>query len=364
MEVMKNTEVKIACFDAKNYDMEFLDRENKNYGYEIKYFPVRLSADTVELTKGYNTLCLFVNDAISAKVIDRIYENGVQLIAMRCAGYNNVDLHSAFKRVHVVRVPEYSPHAVAEHAAALILALNRKVHKAYNRVRDHNFSIAGLMGFDMYGKTAGIIGTGRIGKAMCEILHGFGMKILAYDLYPDSTLTLSCGVEYVELKELYRRSDIISIHCPLTKNNFHLINSDAVEQMKQGVILINTSRGQLLDTAALVDGLKNGRIGSAGLDVYEEESEYFFEDKSDEIMLDDLLARLTSFNNVIITSHQGFFTEEALANIAATTLRNIADYYENKPLKNEICYHCGENPCPKKNGNLTTCFQDEKNKNH
>ncbi|OGV51549.1 MAG: hydroxyacid dehydrogenase [Lentisphaerae bacterium GWF2_44_16] len=358
---IKKSEIKIAFFDAKTYDREFFDRENKNYGYEIKYFPVKLSADTAQLAKGYNTLCLFVNDDISSEVIDKIYENGTRLIVMRCAGYNNVDLKAAFKKVHVLRVPEYSPYAVAEHAAALILALNRKVHKAYNRVRDHNFSIAGLMGFDMHGKTAGVIGTGRIGKVMCEILRGFGMKLLAFDRYPDSAFASRCGVEYIELKELYRRSDIISIHCPLTKDNFHMIDADAISQMKPGVILINTSRGQLVDTAALVEGLKNEKIKAAGLDVYEEESEYFFEDKSDEIMVDDLLARLTSFSNVIITSHQGFFTEEALNNIAATTLQNVADYYSGNALKNEICYHCSESPCPKKTENKLSCFpRDEK----
>ena len=362
-EIIKNNEIKIAFFDAKTYDKDFFDRQNKNYGYEIKYFPVKLSADMAQLATGYNTLCLFVNDDISAEVIYKIHGSGIRLIVMRCASYNNVDLHAAFNKIHVLRVPEYSPHAVAEHAAALILALNRKVHKAYNRVRDNNFSIAGLMGFDMYGKTAGIIGTGRIGKIMCEILHGFGMKIIAYDRYPDSAFAARCGIEYLELNELYHRSDIISVHCPLTKDNFHMIDSDAISQMKSGVILINTSRGQLVNTAALVEGLKNGRIGAAGLDVYEEESEYFFEDKSDEIMVDDLLARLTSFNNVIISSHQGFFTREALENIAVTTLQNVADYYAGKPLKNEICYHCGESPCPKKYENKPSCFsRDETDK--
>ena len=356
MESSKNNKIKIAFFDAKIYDKDFFNRENENYGYEIKYFPVKLSADTAQLASGYNTICLFVNDDISAEVIDKIYENGVRLIIMRCAGYNNVDLHAAFNKIHVLRVPEYSPHAVAEHAAALILALNRKVHKAYNRVRDNNFSIAGLMGFDMHGKTAGIIGTGRIGRIMSEILRGFGMKIIAYDRYPDSTFGSSPGVEYLELDELYRRSDIISVHCPLTKDNFHMINSAAINQMKPGVTLINTSRGQLVDTAALVEGLKSGKVGAAGLDVYEEESDYFFEDKSDEIMVDDLLARLTSFNNVIITSHQAFFTREALESIAATSLKNVADYYSGEALGNEICYHCGEVPCPKKTENKGSCF--------
>ena len=355
-ESSKNNKIRIAFFDAKTYDKDFFNRENENYGYEIKYFPVKLSADTAQLASGYNTICLFVNDDISAEVIDKIYENGVRLIIMRCAGYNNVDLHAAFNKIHILRVPEYSPHAVAEHAAALILALNRKVHKAYNRVRDNNFSIAGLMGFDMHGKTAGIIGTGRIGRIMGGIFRGFGMKIIAYDRYPDSAFASSHGVEYLELDELYRRSDIISVHCPLTKENFHMIDSAAINQMKPGVTLINTSRGQLVDTAALVKGLKSGRIGAAGLDVYEEESDYFFEDKSDEVMVDDLLARLTSFNNVIITSHQGFFTREALESIAATSLRNVADYYSGEALENEICYHCGEVPCPKKTENKASCF--------
>jgi D-lactate dehydrogenase len=359
---MNNENIKIAFFDAKQYDREFFDRENCKYGFDIKYFTPKLNSETVKLTENFNAVCLFVNDNVDAEALEKLYVNDVKLIAMRCAGYNNVDLQAVYDKIHVMRVPEYSPHAVAEHALALMLALNRKVHKAYNRVRDHNFSIAGLMGFDMYGKTAGIVGTGRIGKCTAEILRGLGMRIIAYDLYPDDDFAKKNDIEYVALDELYQNSDIISLHCPLNKDNIHMINTESISVMKDNVMIVNTSRGQLIDTVALVEGLKSRKIGAAGLDVYEEESEYFFEDKSDEIIVDDLLARLTAFNNVIITSHQAFFTEEAVCNIAATTLRNISDYFSGNKLENEICYRCGESPCPKKSQNKDSCFPRDNDK--
>ncbi|MDD5067575.1 MAG: 2-hydroxyacid dehydrogenase [bacterium] len=337
---MENT--RIAFFDAKPYDMESFDEVNKNYGFEIKYFKNHLSADTAPLTKGFDTVCIFVNDQITGGIVPVLADNGIRLIALRSAGYNNIDLKAVFNRIHVVRVPAYSPHAVAEHAVALMLSLNRKMHRAYYRTRDHNFSIAGFLGFDMFGKTAGIIGTGLIGKTLIRILKGFGMKILAYDVHPDKEFARETECNYTNLDALYSGSDIISLHCPLTAETRHLINEKSIAQMKPGVMLINTGRGPLIDTKALIKGLKTKKIGYAGLDVYEEESEYFFEDLSGEILSDDVLARLLTFNNVLITSHQGFFTKEALHNIAETTLKNIRLFLDQGILENEICYQCGQ----------------------
>ncbi|HOV15386.1 MAG TPA: 2-hydroxyacid dehydrogenase, partial [Spirochaetota bacterium] len=273
---------------------------------------------------------------------------GIGLVALRCAGYNNVDLKEAFGNIHIVRVPAYSPYAVAEHAISLIMALNRKTHKAYNRTREGNFSINGLLGFDMFGKTAGVIGTGKIGKILINILKGFGMKILVYDLFPDTKFAKDENIEYCELDKIYKEADIISLHCPLSKETTHLINKESLSKMKPNVMIINTSRGHLIDTKALINALKDGKIGSAGLDVYEEESEYFFEDHSGNILNDDILARLLTFNNVLITSHQAFFTKEALKNICETTFNNIKDYFEGKNLVNEICYKCNQGFCSKK----------------
>jgi len=348
--------IKIAFFDTKSYDELFFNAENERYRYEIKYFEPHLTSDTASLAKGFNAVCVFVNDSIDEKTIRILHSNGVKLIALRCAGYNNVDLKAVFTKIHVVRVPEYSPYAVAEHAAALILSLNRKIHRAYYRVRDNNFSIKGLLGFDMRGKTAGIIGTGRIGRVLIDILLGFGMRVLGHDLHQNSELEKKSGFSYSGLDRIYSESDIISLHCPLTKENHHMINSSSISRMKPGVMIINTSRGRLIDTSALIDGLKSGVIGSAGLDVYEEESEYFFEDKSDEIILDDALARLNSFNNVIVTSHQAFFTREAMTNISAVTMKNTSDFFADKPLVNEICYHCGNSVCLKKDSKKGRCF--------
>jgi D-lactate dehydrogenase len=341
--------ISIAFFDAKPYDRESFGAVNQTgYGYDIRYFENRLNPETVSLANKCRIVCAFVNDTFSADIISKLKDFGIELIALRCSGYNNVDLKAAYRTIHVVRVPEYSPHAVAEHAVALVLSLNRKTHKAYYRTRDGNFSIGGLMGFDMVGKTAGIIGAGRIGKIAAKILRGFEMRVLAYDPYPDQEYANMVGVEYVDLENLYVQSDIISLHCPLSRSTYHIINEKSLIKMKDGVMIVNTGRGGLIDTKALIDALKSGKVGAAGLDVYEEESEYFFEDFSTQVLGDDVLARLLTFSNVLITSHQGFFTREALRNIARTTLENIRDFLDGSSLENEICYRCGEDICRKK----------------
>ncbi len=339
---------RIAFFDAKPYDRSAFDRINETYGFKIKYFPGRLNSDNVQLAKDFDAICAFVNDDLGKDVLIALENQNKKLIALRSAGYNNVDLKTAYKRIHVVHVPAYSPHAVAEHAVALMLSLNRKIHKAYYRTRDNNFTINGFLGFDMYGKTAGVIGTGKIGKAMIAILKGFGMHVLAYDLYPEAAYAKEAGIDYVDLDTLYKKSDIITLHCPLTPENVHMINTDSIAKMKNNVMIINTGRGKLINTQDLIDALKNKQIGSAGLDVYEEETEYFFEDFSIDAISDDILARLLTFPNVLITSHQGFFTEEAISNIAQTTLENIKLYFEKGELPNEVCYQCDKEPCRKK----------------
>lgn len=341
-------QIKIAFFDTKPYDISFFDNENLNFNYYIKYYKNKLNIDTVFQSKGYDVICAFVNDQITKEVADVLYDYGIKLIALRCAGYNNVDLKAVYGKIHVVRVPSYSPYAVAEHAVALILTLNRKIHKAYYRTRENNFNIDGLLGFDLYGKTAGIIGVGQIGKVMIQILKGFGMRVLAYDRHPDYDFANKLQFDYVDLDTLYKESDIISLHCPLTKETYHLINKESINKMKDGVMIINTGRGQLINTKDLIAALKAHKIGYAGLDVYEEESEYFFEDFSNEIISDDVLARLLTFPNVIITSHQAFFTKEALKNIAYTTLANIKDFFNEQKLQNEICYLCEAKQCKKK----------------
>ena len=334
---------KIAFFDTKPYDKRSFDEVNKDFGFDIKYFKTRLSKETVELTDGYDAVCAFVNDELDKEVLDHLVEHKIDLVALRCAGYNNVDLKQAYDRVHVMRVPSYSPYSVAEHAAALILSLNRKTHRAFYRTRDGNFSIDGLMGFDLHGKTAGVVGTGKIGQSLINILKGFGMRVLAQDLYPNKEFAKEAGIEYTDLNTLYKESDVISLHCPLTPETHYMINDEAIDLMKPGVLLINTGRGQLINTRSLIKGLKQGKIGGAGLDVYEEEADYFFEDFSSSTIGDDVLARLMTFPNVLITSHQGFFTKEALNNIAETTLQNIKDFFEDKYLANEICYQCKGN---------------------
>ena len=325
----------IAFFDAKSYDRESFSRF-RGEELNIRFFENKLNSDTVSMAACCDGVCAFVNDTIDRAVIDKLEEYGVGIIAMRCAGYNNVDLKAAAGRIRVVRVPAYSPYAVAEYSLALMLSLNRKIHRAYWRTRDGNFSLNGLMGFDMHGKTIGIIGTGKIAKILIRLLKGFGMRILAYDLYPDMKFAGEEGISYVSLDELYRESDIISLHCPLTDQTKYMIDKDSIDKMKEGVMIINTGRGQLINTNDLIEGLKEKKIAAAGLDVYEEEGEYFYEDKSDKIIDDDVLARLLSFNNVIVTSHQAFFTKEALHNIAETTLQNIEDFRCHRPLVNEV----------------------------
>ena len=330
--------MKVIFFDSKTYDKESFTKELVNYpDVEVKFLRTELTVNTAELAHGYDAVCAFVSADICGETIDILHECGVKFILLRCAGFNNVDLNAAATAgITVVRVPAYSPYAVAEYTVALMLSLNRKIPRASWRTKDGNFSLHGLMGFDMHGKTAGIIGTGKIAKILIHILKGFGMNVLAYDLYPDYNFAREEQIVYTSLDELYHSSDIISLHCPLTEETKYLINDYSISKMKDGVMIINTGRGQLIHTNALIEGLKNKKIGSAGLDVYEEESEYFYEDQSDRIIDDDVLARLLSFNNVIVTSHQAFFTREAMENIAMTTLQNIKDFINHKPLLNEV----------------------------
>lgn len=329
---------KIAVFDAKTYDMETFDQVNKSYGYELIYHKEHLDRNNVVLAGGADAVCIFVNANVDSYVIDKLCDMGIKLIALRSAGFNNVDIAYAAGKIPVVRVPEYSPHAIAEHTLALMLCLNRKVHRAFLRTRDWNFTLHGFMGFDMYGKTAGVVGTGKIGKVVIGLLKGLGMNILAYDLYPDMNFAEKNDIKYVTLDEMYKNADVITLHCPLTKETEYMIRDESIEKMKDGVMIINTGRGKLINTRHLIDGLINRKIGYAGLDVYEEESAYFYEDCSDNVLTDDVLARLLSFNNVIVTSHQAFFTQEAMSNIVHTTLENISDFFNNKPLKNEVVY--------------------------
>ncbi len=335
--IIKNTHVKIAFYDSKPYDVEIFNEINQNYGYDINYFKYHLNPETAVLAKDHNIVCAFVNDDISRATIDELYNCGVKLIALRCAGYNNVDLkQSSTKDIKIVRVPGYSPEAVAEHAIALIMTLNRKIHKAYSRTKENNFSLNGLLGFNIYQKTVGVIGTGKIGQAFIKIMKGFGADVIAYDPYPNEELAKELGFKFVDLPSLYKTSDIISLHCPLTKETHHLINKNSLSQMKNNVMIINTSRGGIINTKDLIKSLKIKQVGSAGLDVYEEESNYFFEDFSNEVIADDTLARLLTFNNVIVTSHQGFLTKEALHNIANTTLESIKAFQTGKELVNAV----------------------------
>lgn len=336
---MKN-KTKVAFFDTKIYDIETFTKINTNDKIKIKFYNEKLNINTAIMAKGYEVVCVFVNDDLNKEVIKLLSENGLKYIVLRCAGYNNIDLSAAAKyNIKVARVPAYSPYSIAEHALALIFTLNRKTHKAYFRTRDGNFNINGLMGFDLHNKTIGVIGTGRIGQIFISIVSGLGMNILAYDPFPNEELKKR--VKFVELDELYKNSDIISLHCPLTKDTYHLINEKSINKMKDNVMLINTSRGKLIDTQAVINSLKDKKIGSAGLDVYEEEGDYFFEDLSHEVIEDDVLARLLTFSNVLITSHQGFFTREALDNIAESTFENIIKFSNGEENKNEICAICG-----------------------
>lgn len=327
---------KVAVFDAKPYDKAVFDKINETYGFELKYYKEHLDFNNVILATGADAVCIFVNAVVDKRVIDKLVELGVKLIALRCAGFNNVDVNYAKGKIRVVRVPEYSPHAIAEHTLALMLSLNRKIHKAFNRTRDWNFSLNGFQGFDMYGKTVGVVGTGKIGRTMIGILKGLGTDVVAYDVYPNEQAAKELGFTYVTLDELYAQSDIITLHCPLTKETEYLICDKSIEKMKDGVMIINTGRGKLINTRHLIDGLVSLKVGYAGLDVYEEEGNYFYEDKSDEVMSDDVLARLLSFSNVIVTSHQAFFTNEAMSNIATTTLGNIQSFFKGEMLVNEV----------------------------
>ncbi len=333
--------MKIAFFDAKPYDRPSFDKYGGEAGFKFKYFETKLNEDTVDLAHGYDGVCVFVNDTVNSVVIDRLCEMGVKFVALRCAGFNNVDMKHAFGKIHVFRVPAYSPYAVAEHTMALLLTSIRRIHKAYIRTKDFNFSLSGFTGFDLHGKTVGIVGTGKIGRVFMDICRGFGMKVLAYDKFPVQGLDNGDTVRYVELDELFENSDIISLHCPLTEETHHIIDEKALDKCKKGVVILNTSRGALVDAEALLAGIKSRKVGAACLDVYEEESDWFFEDYSGHIVEDDTLARLISMPNVIVTSHQAFLTEEALSNIAETTVNNILEFMEKGECPNELCYRCG-----------------------
>lgn len=328
--------MQVAVFGTKPYDRTFLEAVNSQYNHELHFFRPNLDMETASLAKGFPAVCVFVNDKLDRAILEILATQGTGLIALRCAGYNNVDLDAAAELgLIVVRVPAYSPYAVAEHAIALMLILNRKIHRAYYRVREGNFALNGLLGFDLHHRTVGIVGTGKIGRILGQILHGFGCKLLAYDLYPQAEFGEKY-VKYVSFEQLLAESDIISLHCPLTSETHHLIDEKAIAKVKPGVMLINTSRGGLIDTKAVIQGLKSRQIGYLALDVYEGEREIFFEDLSGEIIQDDLFQRLITFPNVIITGHQAFFTREALTNIAETTLANIRDFERERSCPNQV----------------------------
>lgn len=327
--------IRIGFFDAKPYDRCWFERLRGD-DIEISYFEGRLRPATVRVAQGFDAVCVFVNDEIDAAVVEALDGYGVRLIALRCAGYNNVDLRAAYGRIRVVRVPGYSPHAVAEHALALMMTLNRKTHRAFNRTREHNFTLSGLEGFDLYSKTAGVVGTGRIGQAFAAICRGLGMEVLAFDPFPNPGL----DVKYVDLDALLRASDVISLHCPLTAETHHLMSASRFSMMKPTAMLINTSRGALVDSRALLEALRSGKLGSAGLDVYEEEGDLFFEDRSQTLVDDEVLSLLLTLPNVLVTSHQAFLTDEALKAIAQTTLDSVRAFFSGAPLENEVCHRC------------------------
>ena len=330
--------MKIAFFDAKPYDRPGFDTYTAGTGLEMKYFETKLNEDTVSLASGFDGVCVFVNDTLNDAVVRELHAFGVRVIALRCAGFNNVDIRACFGKIRVFRVPAYSPYAVAEHAMALLLTVNRHTNKAYIRTRDFNFSLAGLTGFDLHGKTVGVVGTGKIGRTFAGICTGFGMRVLAYDKFPSP----DSGLSYVPLPELLTQADVISLHCPLTSETRHMIGADAIAGMKTGVVIVNTSRGALVDTEALIDGLKRRKIGAACLDVYEED-DLFYEDRSDSIIEDDTLVRLISMPNVIVTSHQAFLTREALNNIAAATVENLLKFKRGESAPDtEVCYRCAQ----------------------
>ncbi|MBX2961672.1 MAG: 2-hydroxyacid dehydrogenase [Cyclobacteriaceae bacterium] len=328
--------MKVVFFSTQPYDKSFFDRHNERFGFTLEYYETALNEKTVNLLGHTDAVCVFVNDQVNRNVLEQLSKKNINIVALRCAGFNNVDLHAAKAlNITLVRVPAYSPYAVAEHTVAMIMTLNRKIHKAYNRVREQNFSLNGLLGFDLNGKTVGIIGTGTIGQVFSQIMTGFGCRVLAYDIHPDPKLSAR-GVQYASLQELFAQADIISLHCPLNDSTRYLINKETIALMKNGVMLINTSRGALIDTRAVIHALKSGKIGSLGIDVYEQEEHIFFHDLSDQIVKDDTIMRLSSFPNALITSHQGFFTHEALTQIASTTLINLKQLNEGKRCGNEI----------------------------
>lgn len=328
--------IKIAFFDTKEYDRNLFDEYNKNYGYEITYLESKLNSETAPLAKGFDAVCIFVNDVVDEKTINILKDVGVKLIALRCAGFNNVDIKKLGDNLMAVRVPAYSPYAVAEHAVALILSIDRKIYKAYQRTKKYNFTLNGLLGFDIHGKTVGVIGSGKIGKVFINIMNGFGCKVLAYDKFPDEKAAQEMNFEYVDLDRLYRESDIISLHCPLTDENYKMINEDSLNKMKDGVVLINTSRGKLIDTKSLIQKLQEGKIGGLGLDVYEDEEEFFLNDMSNSYIRDEELSILLTMPNVVVTSHQAFFTKEALNKIALDTCENIKEFFETGDCKNRV----------------------------
>ncbi|WP_432710351.1 2-hydroxyacid dehydrogenase [Pedobacter sp.] len=326
--------MKIAVFNTYQYDKEYLNRFNT--GHELSFFNARLDLQTVNLSKGFDCICIFVNDRVDAEVLIELAKNGIKLIVLRCAGFNNVDIEKAKELgIVVLRVPTYSPEAVAEHAMALILTLDRKTHKAYNRVREGNFSLEKLMGFNLHQRKVAVIGTGHIGQAFCRILKGFGCQIGAYDLFPSEEME-AIGVKYGTLEDTLCDADIVSLHCPLTDDTFHMINKETLQLFSDGAMLINTSRGALIDTAAVIGALKNGRLGYLGIDVYEQESNLFFNDHSENVIVDDMITRLISFPNVLITSHQGFFTKEAMEQIATVTFQNVDAFEKQMPLVNRV----------------------------
>lgn len=327
--------IRIAFFDTKEYDKDLFDEYNKKYGYEITYLKSKLNSETAPLARGFDVVCIFVNDVVDEKTINILKECNVKLIALRCAGFNNVDIKK-LGDLTAVRVPEYSPYAVAEHAVALLLSIDRKIYKAYQRTRKYNFTLNGLLGFDIHGKTVGVVGAGKIGKAFINIMNGFGCRVIAYDKFEDEKTAKEMNFEYVDLDKLYRESDIISLHCPLTDENYKMINEEALSKMKDGVVLINTSRGKLIDTKSLIQKLKEEKIGGLGLDVYEDEEEFFLNDMSNSYIRDEELSVLLTMPNVVVTSHQAFFTKEALNKIALDTCENIKEFFETGDCKNKV----------------------------
>ena len=328
--------VKILFYDTKEYDKKLFERYNKDYGFEIKYLESKLNNETAPLANGYDAVCIFVNDRADKETLDILKECGVKLIVLRCAGYNNVDIKNLPEGMSVVRVPRYSPYAVAEHAVAVLLSVDRKIYKSYQRTKKYNFTLNGLLGFDIHGKTVGVIGTGKIGKVFINIMKGFGTEVLAYDVYPDEKAAQEMGFKYTTLDELYEKSDIISLHCPLTDENTNMINKDSIKKMKKGVVIINTSRGKLINSDDLIDALGKGKIGGLGLDVFDEEEDFFLNDMSNSYYRNTELSILLTMPNVVITSHQAFFTKEALYKIGKVSMENIKEFFETGSCENFV----------------------------